>query len=159
MRSVGAGAAELRHRQEAALDAGVPAARTFNGVATIQQPQVLPLYGGHSAHEALGVLQGNTAPNPQELVRETWEQWAEKEGAQKEGRGDFAVFWHETLRTGIVANSAAPTLPVPHVNDISAALDKPPEQATVGVGYDAYRLRGTKEPWATQATTFIKTGE
>ena len=60
-------------------------ARAFNGVATIQQPQVLPLYGGHSAHEVLGVLQGNTAPNPSALVRETWEQWAEKEGAQKAG--------------------------------------------------------------------------
>ena len=103
-------------------------ARAFNGVATIQQPQVLPLYGGHSAHEVLGVLQGNTAPNPQELVRETWQ-----ERAEKEGRGDFAAFWFETLRAGIVADSAAPTLPVPHVNDISAALGKPPEPATLGV--------------------------
>src|SRR3954471_12928464 len=70
-------------------------ARAFDGTATIQQPQVLPLYGGHSAHEVLGVLQGNTAPNPQELVRETWEQWA-----GREGRGDviasWGAFWHET---------------------------------------------------------------
>ena len=47
-------------------------ARAFNGAATIQQPQVLPLYGGQSAHEVLAVLQGNTSPNPQELVREHW---------------------------------------------------------------------------------------
>jgi molybdopterin-containing oxidoreductase family iron-sulfur binding subunit len=29
----------------------------------------------------------------------------------------------------------------------------------VGVGYDAYRLRGATEPWSTLATSFIKTGE
>jgi Fe-S-cluster-containing dehydrogenase component len=211
---------------------------------------VLPLYGGHSAHKVLAVLQGNTSPNPQELVRETWQRQADKEG-----RGDFAAFWFETLRDGIVADSAAPKQPVPPVNDISAALGKPPEPVALGVrllfrpdeaiwdgrfadnawllelgrpftrltwdnaavispntakrfgletqdivligtaqgqvrapifvlpgqadntvtltlgfgrraggvgvevGYDAYRLRGTKEPWATQATSFIKTGE
>src|SRR4051794_22682109 len=103
-------------------------ARAFNGVATIQQPQVLPLYGGHSAHEVIGVLQGNTSPNAQELVRETWQQRAEQEG-----RGDFPAFWHETLRAGIVENSAAPKLPVPPLSDISAALGKPPEPIALGL--------------------------
>ena len=103
-------------------------ARAFNGVATIQQPQVLPLYGGHSAHEVLGVLQGNTAP--------TRRSWCARRGgmrAEKEGRGDFAAFWHETLRAGIVADSASPTLPVPPVSDISAALGKPPEPVALGL--------------------------
>jgi molybdopterin-containing oxidoreductase family iron-sulfur binding subunit len=225
-------------------------ARAFNGVATIQQPQVLPLYGGHSAHEVLAVLQGDAAPNAQQLVRETW-----RDRAAKEGRGDFPAFWHEALRAGVVAGSAAPLLPAPSINDNSAVLGgtapniapgltllfrpdeaiwdgrladnawllelpRPftrltwgnaaliapqtaarfgletqdvalvgtrygqvrapifvlPGQAencvtltlgfgrregalAVGIGYDAFRLRGAAEPWSTAATSFIKTGE
>ena len=93
-------------------------ARAFNGVATIQQPQVLPLYGGHSAHEVLAVLQGNTSPNPQELVREHWQALERTAGAAATSR----AFWHEALRAGIVADSAAPPLPVPPRRDISAAV-------------------------------------
>ena len=29
----------------------------------------------------------------------------------------------------------------------------------VGVGFDAFRLRGAADPWSAQATAFIKTGE
>ncbi|MGE0260847.1 MAG: TAT-variant-translocated molybdopterin oxidoreductase [Alphaproteobacteria bacterium] len=225
-------------------------ARAFNGVATIQQPQVLPLYGGRSAHEVLGVLRGDTAPKPRELVRETWRQWTEKEG-----RGDFETFWHETLRAGIVADSVSPPLPNPPLRNVSATPGRAPETVAAGltllfrpdemvgdgrftdnawllelgrpftrltwdnaaliaprtaarlgvesgdvvligsrhgqvtapvfvlpgqaedcvtltlgfgrragglaagIGYDAYRLRGAAEPWATLATSFVKTGE
>ena len=43
------------HEYEAWSDA-----RAFDGTITIQQPQVRRLYGGHSAHELLAVLQGDT---------------------------------------------------------------------------------------------------
>jgi molybdopterin-containing oxidoreductase family iron-sulfur binding subunit len=225
-------------------------ALAFNGAATIQQPQVLPLYGGHSAHEVLGVLQGDVKPDPQMLVREHWRQWAETEG-----RGDFPAFWHETLRAGIVEGSAAPLLPVPAKRNTEVAIEPPPEPVgpglkllfradeaiwdgrfadnawllelgraftrltwdnaalvapktarrfgletqdvvligtehgqvkapvfvlpgqaedcvtltlgfgrlagglAVGVGYDAFSLRGATTPWLAQATSFVKTGE
>ncbi|HEU0156310.1 MAG TPA: 4Fe-4S dicluster domain-containing protein, partial [Stellaceae bacterium] len=61
------------------------------------------LYGGRSAHELLAVVQGNTSPVDYDLVRGYWQN-----EAQRQGRGDFEVFWHEALRKGVVEKSAAP---------------------------------------------------
>ena len=89
-------------------------ARAFNGVATIQQPQILPLFGGRSVHEVLAILQGNTGPNPQDLVREHWRGWSERQG-----HGEFAPFWYEVLRAGTVPDTEAPRLPIPPARDVS----------------------------------------
>ncbi len=195
---------------------------------------------------------GNTGADPQELVREIG-----GDGRTAGKRGDFPAFWHETLRAGIVADTASPLLPASSGTRYSrprsatppepvakpgltllfrpdeaiwdgrfadnawllelgrpftrltwdnAALIAPataarlsletqdmvlvgsrygqvkapvfvlPGQAencvtltlgfgrragglAVGIGYDAYRLRGAAEPWSTLATSFIKTGE
>ncbi|MBV8737529.1 MAG: TAT-variant-translocated molybdopterin oxidoreductase [Alphaproteobacteria bacterium] len=78
-------------------------ARAFDGTITIQQPQVRRLYEGHSPHELLAVLQGNTLPIDYELVRTFWQGEAHQRGI-----GDFERFWHESLRIGIVESSAAP---------------------------------------------------
>jgi molybdopterin-containing oxidoreductase family iron-sulfur binding subunit len=90
------------HEYEAWSDA-----RAFDGTATIQQPQVRPLYSGRSPHEVLAVLQGDVNPNPLQIVRATWERLAEQEGC-----GNFDEFWHEALRSGIVENTAAAAIPV-----------------------------------------------
>ncbi len=85
------------HEYEAWSDA-----RAFDGTVTIQQPQVRRLYGGHSAQELLAVLQGDTQPEDYALLRAFWQG-----RAQQRGHGDFEHFWHDSLRVGIVENSAA----------------------------------------------------
>ena len=78
-------------------------ARAFDGTITIQQPQVRRLYDGHSPHELLAVLQGNTLPIDYSLVRAFWQSEAHRRGI-----GDFERFWRESLRVGVIENSAAP---------------------------------------------------
>ena len=111
----------LAHEYEAWSDA-----RAFDGTITIQQPQVRRLYGGHSAQEALAVLQGNTQPDDHALLRDFW-----RGQAQRENRGDFEQFWRESLRAGVVANSAAATVTAPprlgSAGAISAVAPKAPE--------------------------------
>lgn len=72
-------------------------ARAYDGTATIMQPQALPLYGGVSAHELLGLYMG-PAPMPVlKAVQATW----------KAHLGDhFAKGWHDALAAGIILGTA-----------------------------------------------------
>jgi molybdopterin-containing oxidoreductase family iron-sulfur binding subunit len=69
-------------------------ARAVDGNATIIQPLVEPLYDSRSVHSLVSGLTGDTVQPPRDIVRATWTTL------------DDAV-WHETLRSGIVPNSAA----------------------------------------------------
>ncbi len=86
------------HEYEAWSDA-----RAFDGTATIQQPQVRPLYGGRSAHELLALMLGDTQPDGHTILRDRWQREATRRGER-----DFEGFWHDTLRAGVVPVSAAP---------------------------------------------------
>ncbi|MGC2200303.1 MAG: TAT-variant-translocated molybdopterin oxidoreductase [Stellaceae bacterium] len=94
-------------------------ARAFDGTITIQQPQVRRLYGGHSAQELLAVLQGSTSPDDYTLLRGYWQQEAQQQ------RGDFEDFWHESLRVGVVKDSAAQTVTAAPKPDLVAHLSPP----------------------------------
>ncbi|MBV9584985.1 MAG: TAT-variant-translocated molybdopterin oxidoreductase, partial [Alphaproteobacteria bacterium] len=96
-------------------------ARAFDGTVTIQQPQVKRLYNGHAASELLAVLQGNTQPADDALVRDHWQN-----DAQQQNRGDFDKFWHETLRAGLVASSAAAPIAATPRGDLAASLGDAP---------------------------------
>jgi MoCo/4Fe-4S cofactor protein with predicted Tat translocation signal len=111
------------HEYEAWSDA-----RAFDGTITIQQPQVRRLYGGHSAQELLAVLQANTSPDDYALVRDFWQQ-----EAQQKGQGDFEAFWHESLRVGVVKDSASPPVTATPRTDLVANLPPP---ALAGTGLD-----------------------
>jgi molybdopterin-containing oxidoreductase family iron-sulfur binding subunit len=100
------------HEYEAWSDA-----RAFEGTVTIQQPQVRRLYGGHSAQEMLAVLLADTSPDDYALLRGYWEQEVQKKGA-----GDFEDFWHESLRSGIVKDSAAAPVTVAPKFDLAGSL-------------------------------------
>ncbi len=100
------------HEYEAWSDA-----RAFDGTITIQQPQVRRLYGGHSAQELLAVLQGATMPVDYDLLRVFWQSTA-----QQQGHGDFEHFWHEAVRIGVVANSAAAPVTATPAADLAAHL-------------------------------------
>jgi MoCo/4Fe-4S cofactor protein with predicted Tat translocation signal len=103
------------HEYEAWSDA-----RAFDGTVTIQQPQVRRLYGGHSAQELLAVLLADTSPDDYALVRGYWQQ-----EAQQKGSGNFDEFWHESLRRGIVKDSAAAPVTAAPKPDIAAGLPPP----------------------------------
>jgi molybdopterin-containing oxidoreductase family iron-sulfur binding subunit len=77
-------------------------ARAFDGTASLQQPLIAPLYGGHSALEILGALLESPEPEAYSLVRETWQsKWHE----------DFERRWQEALHRGVIPDSASPPLP------------------------------------------------
>ena len=100
------------HEYEAWSDA-----RAFDGTTTIQQPQVRRLYGGHSAQELLALLQGNTMPDDYALLRGYWQR-----RTQQQGSGDFEHFWHESVRVGVVANTAAAAVTAAPAADLAASL-------------------------------------
>ncbi|HUC71934.1 MAG TPA: TAT-variant-translocated molybdopterin oxidoreductase, partial [Stellaceae bacterium] len=103
------------HEYEAWSDA-----RAFDGTVTIQQPQVSRLYGGHSAQELLAVLQGDTLPDDSALLRAFWQR-----RAQQQGHDDFEHFWHDSLRVGIVENSASAPIAATPRADLAASLPAP----------------------------------
>jgi MoCo/4Fe-4S cofactor protein with predicted Tat translocation signal len=96
-------------------------ARAFDGTVTIQQPQLRPLYDGHSAHQVLAILLGNLTPADYDVVRDYW-----KQRAQQENRGGFDTFWHESVRNGVVANTAAPLLNLTTNRTDATATPLPP---------------------------------
>ena len=72
--------------------------RAFDGTASIIQPLIQPLYGGHSAVELVAALSAEGERPGEELVRQTWQSRA--------GSGDFERFWRRSLHDGLVADSA-----------------------------------------------------
>jgi molybdopterin-containing oxidoreductase family iron-sulfur binding subunit len=92
-------------------------ARAFDGTVTIMQPQVRPLYGGHSAQQVLAVLLGGATTDAYQLARGYWQK-----RAQQENRGDFESFWHEAVRVGVVPNTAEQPLSLTPKSDIAAQM-------------------------------------
>jgi molybdopterin-containing oxidoreductase family iron-sulfur binding subunit len=112
------------HEYEAWSDA-----RAFDGTVTIQQPQVRTLYGGHSGQELLAVLLADTSPDDYALVRGYWQQ-----EAQQKGSGNFEEFWHESLRSGVVKDSAAaPVTAAPKFDLAADSLPLAPAEAAITV--------------------------
>jgi MoCo/4Fe-4S cofactor protein with predicted Tat translocation signal len=103
-------------------------ARAFEGTLTIRQPQVRPLYGGHSAHQVLALLQGGTLPDDLAALRAYW-----RRRAEAENRGDFEEFWHEALRRGVVPDTAAASVAALPRADLVSGLPAP---AARGPGMD-----------------------
>ncbi|WP_448192564.1 TAT-variant-translocated molybdopterin oxidoreductase [Azospirillum sp. sgz301742] len=97
-------------------------ARAFDGTATLMQPQIQPLWGGWSPHEILAILDGEPRPNGYGIVRDAWMRTAAQRGA-----GDAEAFWTESVRSGIVADSAAPAVEATPMADLAGRL--PPAEA------------------------------
>ncbi|MGI8962684.1 MAG: TAT-variant-translocated molybdopterin oxidoreductase [Bryobacteraceae bacterium] len=72
--------------------------RAFDGTVTIQQPLILPLYEGKSAHEILTILQIKPDVSSHDIVKAYWEK-------QNNG-GDFTTLWQTSLHDGLIAGSA-----------------------------------------------------
>jgi molybdopterin-containing oxidoreductase family iron-sulfur binding subunit len=99
-------------------------ARAFDGTATIQQPQIRPLFNGRTALELLGLFLGQPDPDLRRLIREHW-----RDALAGTVGHDFDAAWTEALRRGTVPETTAattevstPQAPSPKPDDGSAGL-------------------------------------
>ena len=93
-------------------------ARAFDGTVTIQQPLILPLYGGRSANQFLQMLTESPDTSPYEIVKGYW-------ASQHKGT-DFEAWWRRAVHDGVVAGTALPTkAPAVHGERITARIEAP----------------------------------
>jgi molybdopterin-containing oxidoreductase family iron-sulfur binding subunit len=103
--------------------------RAFNGAATVMQPLIAPLFGGHSTHEMLDLFstakdsQANSLAvrPPLEIVRAYWS--AHVPGG--EGK-NFETFWQRGLHDGVLEGTELPTRTVPLASNRDWAKNAPP---------------------------------
>ncbi|HEY3789841.1 MAG TPA: 4Fe-4S dicluster domain-containing protein, partial [Urbifossiella sp.] len=76
-------------------------ARGFDGTATIQQPLIEPMFGGHSSIELVGRLLFETERRGRDLVRDHWR-------GIHGNAADFDTFWNSAVQKGVVAETARP---------------------------------------------------
>jgi MoCo/4Fe-4S cofactor protein with predicted Tat translocation signal len=81
-------------------------ARAVGGTLSVVQPLILPLFGGRSAVEVLGVMVTGKDRPGYDIVRETWTPIL--------GEGEFERKWNRVLHDGLFAGSELPEV-VPSV--------------------------------------------
>ncbi|MEO6053821.1 MAG: TAT-variant-translocated molybdopterin oxidoreductase, partial [Chthoniobacterales bacterium] len=98
--------------------------RSLEGVYSIIQPMVLPLYGGWSDLDLLAQIAGIAKPEGSELVQETFKQLFP---------GDITLTWNNALRSGFVEKSAYPIKPTTfNAGSASAIVAKAQPLSTKG---------------------------
>ena len=75
-------------------------ARSFNGIVTIIQPMIQPLYNGKSAHEILAIFTDQPGTSGYDLLQAYWR-------SQHTG-DDFEKWWRSSLHDGYINGSAFP---------------------------------------------------
>ena len=75
-------------------------ARAVGGTLSVVQPLILPLYGGRTAVEVLGLMVGGKDRPGYDIVRETWRPIL--------GEGEFDRKWNRALHDGLLAGSELP---------------------------------------------------
>src|SRR5690606_2752915 len=84
----------LAHELESWSDA-----RAFDGVATVIQPLIAPLYGGRTVHDVTGLRLDQPLRTSYEWVRRTWQDQLE---------GDFESAWRQAVHDGVIPGTASP---------------------------------------------------
>ncbi len=75
-------------------------ARAVGGTLSVVQPLILPLFGGRSAVEVLGLMVAGQDRPGYDIVRETWKPIL--------GEGEFDKQWNRVLHDGLLAGSELP---------------------------------------------------
>jgi len=75
-------------------------ARAVGGMLSVVQPLILPLFGGRSAVEVLGLMAAGQDRPGYDIVRDTWKPIL--------GEGDFDKAWNRVLHDGFLAGSELP---------------------------------------------------
>ncbi len=77
--------------------------RAWDGTASLVQPLLEPLYGGHAVADVLAALAGD-ATDPHDALQESWR--------RRLPPRDFQQTWDEMLQRGVAPDSAAPPIAV-----------------------------------------------
>jgi len=89
----------------------------FDGTASIIQPLIVPLYGGKTAQELIGVLSGKGGA-AYDLVRQYW--------LDRHGESGFEGYWRAALSKGYIEGTALPNKQVTVKSDaVSNPYTKP----------------------------------
>ncbi|MBI3046840.1 MAG: TAT-variant-translocated molybdopterin oxidoreductase, partial [Acidobacteria bacterium] len=75
-------------------------ARAVGGTLSVVQPLILPLFGGRTPVEVLGLMVGGQDRPGYDIVRETWKPIL--------GEGEFDRKWNRVLHDGLLAGSELP---------------------------------------------------
>ena len=75
-------------------------ARAVGGTLSVVQPLILPLFGGRTPVEVLGIMVGDKDRPGYDIVRETWKTIL--------GEADFDRKWNRVLHDGLLAGSELP---------------------------------------------------
>ena len=93
-------------------------ARAYDGTATLQQPLVVPLYGGRSAIELVAAMLFGSERRGREVVRDHWR-------AARSDAARFDTYWQSAVQAGMIPDSAATTKPVTLKGDWAADQSPP----------------------------------
>jgi molybdopterin-containing oxidoreductase family iron-sulfur binding subunit len=75
-------------------------ARAVGGTLSVVQPLILPLFGGRTSVDVLGLMAGGADRPGYEIVRETWKPIL--------GEGEFDRKWNRVLHDGLLSGSELP---------------------------------------------------
>ena len=92
-------------------------ARAVGGTLSVVQPLILPLFGGRTAVEVLGLMVGGKDRPGYDIVRETWKPIL--------GEADFDKKWNRVLHDGLLAGSELPEVVPVHGGEPLAELARP----------------------------------
>jgi molybdopterin-containing oxidoreductase family iron-sulfur binding subunit len=96
-------------------------ARAAGGTLSVVQPLILPLFGGRTPVEVLGLMLGGEDRPGYDIVRDTWTSIL--------GKAEFDTRWNRVLHDGLLAGSELPAV-VPAVQaDVLAGLARATEPA------------------------------
>jgi molybdopterin-containing oxidoreductase family iron-sulfur binding subunit len=112
-------------------------ARAHDGTVSIQQPQALPLYGGHSPLEVLALLADGAPVDARAAVRATWRD-----------RLDEAA-WQDALADGLIPGTASAVATDPPRPALAMPELPPPRSLTLLIRPDPNLLDGrhANNPW------------
>jgi molybdopterin-containing oxidoreductase family iron-sulfur binding subunit len=114
------------------------------GVASIQQPMILPIFGGRTASEIVALISGSKDVKAHDIVKNYWlSRWPEKAGPEKaaseKGKDTSSreYLWRKSLNDGIVVGlNLTPAEPVKLIADarkIAAAAAAEPKPVSGGI--------------------------
>ena len=119
-------------------------ARASDGTVTIQQPLIKPLYGGHSAQALLAAVRGVDSETDQQRVQNYWREHWESDAGEKNDTGapggDFDQRWRDTLRAGVLVESAMPARTASTQSGLFAHLPSPAAPPSAPSAGDALEI-------------------
>jgi molybdopterin-containing oxidoreductase family iron-sulfur binding subunit len=90
-------------------------ARAYDGTISLVQPLIDPLFSGRTVTEVLAAIAGEKSPTSHDLIRTFW--------MKRHIAADFPSWWDDSVKRGIVQDSAAPRLDLtPSTSGILAAI-------------------------------------